>query len=189
VDLLLSIEIRIVEKRMSDIILVDEKDNQIGQMDKLEVHQKGLLHRAFSIFIFNDSNQLLLQKRAIDKYHSGGLWTNTCCSHPEEGESLDDACSRRLEEEMGFKTKFNFVTSFIYKAELDNQLTEHEFDHVFIGTYNAAPDPNSYEVSDWKYMDLTELERDIETNPNNYTIWFRIIFKEVKNHILGVKKK
>lgn len=174
---------------MSELILVDEKDNQIGLMDKLEVHQKGLLHRAFSIFIFNDFNQLLLQKRATDKYHSGGLWTNTCCSHPEMGETLEDACLRRLQEEMGFQTKLEFVTSFIYKAELDQQLFEHEFDHVFVGRYNASPDPDVYEVAEWKYVDLIELEKDLESNPTKYTVWFRIIFAEVKKHILGEPKK
>ena len=174
---------------MSEIILVDEKDNQIGLMDKLEAHQKGLLHRAFSVFIFNDFNQLLLQKRAIDKYHSGGLWTNTCCSHPEVGEPIEDACKRRLEEEMGFQTNINFLTSFIYKAELENGLFEHELDHVYVGNYNAAPDPNLFEVSDWKYMDLMDLEKDLETNPSRYTVWFKIIFSEVKHHILSTQKK
>ncbi|MDA0986215.1 MAG: isopentenyl-diphosphate Delta-isomerase [Bacteroidetes bacterium] len=174
---------------MSALILVDEKDRAIGQMDKLEVHQKGFLHRAFSIFIFNDFNQLLLQKRAADKYHSGGLWTNTCCGHPEVGENIEDACSRRLQEEMGFQTKLEFITSFIYKAELNHQLFEHEFDHVFFGRYNAAPDPNEYEVSKWRYVDLIELEKDIESNPSQYTVWFKIIFNDVKNHVLGSQKK
>ena len=121
------------------VILVDKNDNQVGLMPKLEAHEKGLLHRAFSIFIFNSRYELLLQKRASSKYHSGGLWTNTCCSHPREGEDTLDAANRRLDEEMGIKTSLRKVYDFIYKAELDNQLTEHEFDHVFYGVCDSDP--------------------------------------------------
>ena len=123
---------------MSDdkVILVDKNDNQVGLMPKLEAHEKGLLHRAFSVFIFNNEYKLLLQKRATSKYHSGGLWTNTCCSHPREGEDISEAANRRLFEEMGIKTSLRKVYDFIYKAELDNGLTENEFDHVFYGVYD-----------------------------------------------------
>lgn len=170
---------------MEHVILVDENDQQIGLMEKMEAHEKGLLHRAFSVFIFNDENQLLLQQRAKDKYHSGGLWTNTCCSHPREGESLLDAGKRRLHEEMGFSCPIETVFSFIYKAELDNNLIEHELDHVLIGNYNEAPKPNPDEVMDWKYVDLEWVVEDIKANPENYTAWFRIVFDNVKGHFLN----
>lgn len=170
---------------MSDVILVDENDCEIGLMDKLEAHQQGKLHRAFSIFIFNDKNQLLLQKRALNKYHSASLWTNTCCSHPENGESIEDAASRRLQEEMGFTTPLKFFKSFVYKAELANGLFEHEFDHVFIGFYNANPIPNADEVSRWRYEDLKDLEKDLAANPSHYTVWLKIIFGEVKDFVLS----
>ena len=170
---------------MEHVILVDENDQQIGLMEKMEAHEKGLLHRAFSVFIFNDENQLLLQQRAKDKYHSGGLWTNTCCSHPREGESLLDAVKRRLHEEMGFSCPIETVFSFIYKAELDNNLIEHELDHVLIGNYNEAPKPNPDEVMDWKYVDLEWVVEDMKANPENYTAWFRIVFDNVKGHFLN----
>jgi isopentenyl-diphosphate delta-isomerase len=170
---------------MEHVILVDENDQQIGLMEKMEAHEKGLLHRAFSVFIFNDENQLLLQQRAKDKYHSGGLWTNTCCSHPREGESLLDAGKRRLHEEMGFSCPIETVFSFIYKAELDNNLIEHELDHVLIGNYNEAPKPNPDEVMDWKYVDLEWVVEDMKANPENYTTWFRIVFDNVKGHFLN----
>jgi len=170
---------------MTDVILVDENDQPTGTMSKLEAHQKGELHRAFSVFIFNDEHEMLLQRRAADKYHSGGLWTNTCCSHPFPGEETATAAVRRLGEEMGFTTDLEFVTSFIYKAELDQGLHEHEFDHVYIGRYNAAPDPDPNEASEWKYMGLDALEQDLAANPERYTVWFRIIFSAVKDRITG----
>lgn len=170
---------------MKEVVLVNEMDHPIGVLEKLEAHQKGLLHRAFSIFIFNDANELMLQRRAFDKYHSGGLWTNTCCSHPAPNEKLEDACHRRLKEEMGFDTELEFVTSFIYKAELDHQLTEHEFDHVYLGRYNDIPMINVAEVSEWKFVNLTELEEDMKINPDHYTVWFKIIFSKVKDHLLS----
>jgi isopentenyl-diphosphate delta-isomerase len=168
---------------MSDVILVNEQDQPIGRMSKLEAHQKGELHRAFSVFIFNDNDEMLLQRRAADKYHSGGLWTNTCCSHPFVDEATEAACGRRLQEEMGFRTELEYVTSFIYKAELDRGLYEHEFDHVYIGRYNEAPQPDPQEVAEWKYMDLATLESDMALHPEQYTVWFRIIFSAVKNRI------
>ena len=165
------------------VILVDENDNQVGLMPKLEAHQKGLLHRAFSIFIFNSKYELLLQKRASSKYHSGGLWTNTCCSHPREGEDTLDAANRRLIEEMGIETSLRKVHDFIYKAELDNNLTEHEFDHVFYGIYNEDPIINEDEADDFKWIDMDSLNEDIKTNGNNYTIWFKIAFEYFYNYL------
>ena len=158
------------------VILVDENDTQVGLMPKLEAHQKGLLHRAFSVFIFNNNHQLLLQKRAVSKYHSGGLWTNTCCSHPREGEETINAANRRLIEEMGIKTNLRKVFDFIYKAELDNELTENEFDHVFYGLYNEDPIINIEEVDDFKWIDMETLNNDITANGQNYTVWFKIAF-------------
>ena len=165
------------------VILVDENDNQVGVMPKLEAHQKGLLHRAFSVFIFNSKYELLLQKRASSKYHSGGLWTNTCCSHPREGEEILDAAKRRLIEEMGIDTSLRKVHDFIYKAELDNDLTEHEFDHVFYGIYNEDPIINKDEADDFKWIDMDSLNEDIKTNGDNYTIWFKIAFEYFYNYL------
>ena len=166
-----------------NVILVDENDNQVGVMPKLEAHQKGLLHRAFSVFIFNSKYELLLQKRASSKYHSGGLWTNTCCSHPREGEEILDAAKRRLIEEMGIDTSLRKVHDFIYKAELDNDLTEHEFDHVFYGIYNEDPIINEDEADDFKWIDMDSLNEDIKQNGDNYTIWFKIAFEYFYNYL------
>jgi len=173
---------------MEKVILVDEKDQPIGLMEKMEAHEKGLLHRAFSVFVFNEDGQLLMQKRANEKYHSGGLWTNTCCSHPRDQEDLVEAGKRRLKEEMGFTTDLNLVFNFIYKAKLDNDLTEHEFDHVLIGNYSLAPKPNPAEVGDWKYMDLELLKVDIKERPEQYTIWFLEIFDQVKDYFLTAER-
>ena len=159
-----------------NVILVDKNDNQVGLMPKLEAHQKGLLHRAFSVFIFNKDYNLLLQKRALSKYHSGGLWTNTCCSHPREDEDILDAANRRLYEEMGIKTSLRKVYDFIYKAELDNNLIENEFDHVFYGLYDGNPTLNPNEASDFKWIDMHSLNLDIKDNPQDYTVWFKIAF-------------
>ena len=166
-----------------NVILVDENDNQVGLMPKLEAHEKGLLHRAFSIFIFNSKYELLLQKRASSKYHSGGLWTNTCCSHPREGEDTLDAANRRLTEEMGIETSLRKVHDFIYKAELDNNLTEHEFDHVFYGVYNEDPVINRDEADDFKWIDMGLLNEDIKINGDNYTVWFKIAFEYFYNYL------
>ena len=160
------------------VILVDKKDNQLGLMEKIEAHEKAVLHRAFSVFILNDNNELLLQRRALSKYHSPGLWTNTCCSHPREGESVINAGIRRLREEMGFETEINNLFSFIYKAEFDNGLTEHELDHVLLGRYNKAPLINKLEVSDWKWTNMEFLKKDVVINPDLYTVWFKIIFQQ-----------
>ncbi len=160
------------------VILVDEKDNQIGTMEKIEAHEKALLHRAFSIFIFNDQGQLMLQQRAFKKYHSPGLWTNTCCSHQREGEDTLEAAHRRLVEEMGFDTDLEEKFAFVYKAAFDNGLTEHEFDHVLVGNYNNAPVLNPEEAANWRWVSLEEVKKDIDAFPQNYTPWFRIIFQK-----------
>lgn len=168
---------------MEKVILVDENDNALGLMEKMEAHEKGLLHRAFSVFVLNDQNQLLLQRRALSKYHSGGLWTNTCCSHPREGETNLQACHRRLMEEMGFDCEVEKVLDFIYKAELDSGLTEYEFDHVFIGKYNQDPVVNPEEVDSFKWIEMDKLEADIANNPDIYTEWFKIIFDRFYTHV------
>lgn len=159
-----------------NVILVNERDEQIGLMPKMEAHQKALLHRAFSVFIFNDKDELMLQQRAYTKYHSPGLWTNTCCSHQREGESNIEAGKRRLKEEMGFSTDLKDTTSFIYKAPFDNGLTEHEFDHILVGKYNNEPNLNPGEAAGYKWLTLEEVKKDMEVNPHIYTAWFKIIF-------------
>ena len=168
---------------MDDVILVDKEDNQVGLMQKLEAHQKGLLHRAFSVFIFNSEYKLLLQKRAISKYHSGGLWTNTCCSHPREGEDIIDAANRRLSEEMGIKTSLRKVFEFTYRAELDNNLIENEFDHVLYGVYDNDPILNKEEAEDFKWVDMETLKSDISANSDKYTVWFKIAFDYFYNYL------
>lgn len=160
---------------MEHVILVDELDNAIGTMEKIEAHQKGILHRAFSVLLFNSKGKILLQKRAIAKYHSGGLWTNTCCSHPLPGESMLEATRRKLIQEMGIDMIPEFAYKFIYKTNLDNNLIEHEYDHVFIGTYDGDPIINNEEVEDWKFTDLPSLRTDIKENPEAYTFWFKLI--------------
>ncbi len=160
---------------MEHVVLVDDKDNPIGTMEKLEAHQKGVLHRAFSILLFNSKGELLLQKRAKTKYHSAGLWTNTCCSHPLPGESMADATRRKLKQEMGIDLRPEFVYKFIYKVNLDGNLVEHEYDHVFIGTFEGTPMINKEEVEEWKYSKLSFLRADIRKNPEVYTFWFKLI--------------
>ena len=164
---------------MEKVILVDKLDNPIGEMEKQEAHVKGLLHRAFSIFIFNDKEEILLHQRAHHKYHSGGLWTNTCCSHPRPGEHTHDAANRRLVEEMGMVCTLKEQFSFIYKAKLDNDLFEHELDHVFFGKSNEKPEPNKDEVEDYKYLSIKSIQQDLIHNPKRYTAWFKICFDEV----------
>jgi len=160
------------------VILVNEKDEKIGLMPKMEAHEKGVLHRAFSVFIFNESNQLLLQQRAFGKYHSPGLWTNTCCSHQRDGETSLEAGKRRLKEEMGFTAPLRETTSFIYKAPFDNGLTEHELDHILIGNFSGLPEINEDEVASWKWMSLEAVKEDIAVQPEQYTAWFKIIFEK-----------
>jgi isopentenyl-diphosphate Delta-isomerase len=155
------------------LILVDENDQQIGTEEKLEAHKQGLLHRAFSIYIFNDKNELMLQQRALDKYHCGGLWTNTTCSHPRIGEDNLAAAHRRLQEEMGFDTELNKVTELIYKVDFENGLTEHEYLHVYIGRHNKDPKLTPEEANDFQWINLIELERRIDINPKLYSYWMQ----------------
>ncbi|MCA0932037.1 isopentenyl-diphosphate Delta-isomerase [Lutimonas saemankumensis] len=166
------------------VILVSETDEQLGLMGKMEAHEKGLLHRAFSVFIFNKDGKLLLQQRALDKYHSPGLWTNTCCSHQREGETNLQAGKRRLLEEMGFSCELKELFSFVYKAPFDNGLTEHELDHVMAGYYDEDPVINAEEVGSFKWMTLEDVRRDMLLNPGAYTEWFKIIFKEYYQRLI-----
>ena len=165
------------------VILVNEHDEQIGLMPKMEAHEEAVLHRAFSVFVFNTKNELMLQQRAAHKYHSPLLWTNTCCSHQRDGESNIEAGTRRLKEEMGFTTDLKETTSFIYKAPFDNGLTEHELDHIMLGYYENEPIINKQEVEDWKWMPLEDVKHDINVHPEQYTAWFKIIFEKFYNYI------
>ena len=169
-----------------DVILVDERDEPIGTMEKMEVHQKALLHRAFSVFVFNSKGEILLHKRASKKYHSAGLWTNACCSHPQPGEETLVAAENRLQEEMGINTVLKKAFEFTYKAAFENGLTEHEFDHVFVGMYDGAVFPNTEEVSDYCYKSMDEIKNSIQTDPQKYTEWFKIAFPKVEDYM---KKK
>tara|TARA_Y100000782_G_scaffold115634_1_gene163554 strand:+ start:15886 stop:16410 length:525 start_codon:yes stop_codon:yes gene_type:complete len=164
------------------VILVDENDAVIGSMEKMEAHEKGLLHRAFSVFVFNDKGEMLIHQRAFSKYHSGGLWTNTCCSHPREGETVLEAAHRRIQEEMGFDCPMKEIFEFIYKAELDSGLTEYEYDHVLIGEFNDAPNLNPDEVADYKYIAMDVLKEDVAAHPEKYTEWFKIALDRVDKH-------
>lgn len=154
------------------VILVDTNDQVTGYEEKLKAHQEGLLHRAFSVFVFNDKGELLLQQRALSKYHSAGLWTNTCCSHPRPGENTTDAAIRRIQEEMGFACELQPLFSFIYRVSFDNGLSEHELDHVLAGTYNGSPLPDEAEVMAWKWVNTNALTKDMHAHPENYTYWF-----------------
>lgn len=168
---------------MEYVVLVDEQDNAIGTMEKQQAHVEGVLHRAFSIFIFNLDKKLLLQKRASSKYHCGGMWTNTCCSHPRETENILDAANRRLQEEMGMHCELKPIFSFVYKAEFENGLTEHEFDHVFFGQSNQTPELNLEEVEDFRYIGLEELQTEIKEAPQNFTPWFLIALNRVTEYL------
>ncbi|NQV78237.1 MAG: isopentenyl-diphosphate Delta-isomerase [Lutibacter sp.] len=165
------------------VILVNKNDEQIGLMPKMEAHEKAVLHRAFSVFIFNSKNELLLQQRAAEKYHSPLLWTNSCCSHQRNGESNIEAGKRRLQEEMGFVCELEEVTSFIYKALFDNGLTEHELDHIMIGNYDNNPIINREEVESFKWMTLEEVKNEMVKQPEIYTEWFKIIFDKYYSFI------
>ncbi len=165
------------------VILVDENDNPIGLMPKMQAHEEAKLHRAFSVFVFNDKNEMMLQQRAAHKYHSPLLWTNTCCSHQRDGENNIEAGKRRLQEEMGFCTELKELFSFIYKAPFDNGLTEYEYDHVMIGYYNNSPIINKEEVENWKWMSTEDVKNDINKHPELYTEWFKIIFDKFYHHI------
>ena len=171
--------------REEKVVLVDEDDNQIGLMPKMEAHLKGKLHRAFSIIIFNSDRKILLQKRASTKYHTPNLWSNTCCSHQREDEDNIDAGKRRLNEEMGFVTNLYNFSSFIYRVEFSNGLIEHENDHIMLGIFDGVPKPNPNEVDEWKWIDIDILAEDMQINPDHYTAWFMII---MNNYYESLKK-
>jgi isopentenyl-diphosphate delta-isomerase len=158
------------------VVLVNENDQVIGIEDKIRAHLCGVLHRAFSVFVLNTSGDLLLQQRAMTKYHSRGLWSNTCCGHPRPGETIEQASQRRLKEEMGFDSDLNEVFSFVYRAKLEDGLIEHEYDHILVGRFEGIPTPDPVEVADWKWLDATTLSADLKAHPENYTFWFRISF-------------
>ncbi len=166
---------------LEQVILVNEADQPVGSCEKMAAHEQGLLHRAFSVFIFNSRGRLLLQQRAVGKYHSGGLWTNTCCSHPRPGESTEDAAYRRLQEEMGFQTELFHAFTFNYKAGLDKGLIENEIDHVYTGIYEGEILPNQEEAMDHSYMSMAQLEESIEQFPEKFTVWLRIAFPRIKS--------
>lgn len=166
---------------MPEVIIVNEADEQIGTMEKLEAHRKAVLHRAFSVFIFNSKGEMLLQQRADNKYHSAGLWTNACCSHPLPGETTLAAASRRLHEELGFTTELKELFSFTYRTDFDNGLTENEYDHVFIGTYDGDIHPDEDEVKSVEYLSMKCIEENIKSDPGKYTSWFRIAFPLINN--------
>ena len=168
---------------MSKVILVNEQDIALGNMDKMQAHEKGLLHRAFSIFIFNKKGDMLLQQRAQAKYHSAGLWTNACCSHPEPGEITAAAAHRRLKEEMGFNTNLTEAFSFVYKTAFENGLTEYEFDHVFIGSYDSQVIPDEKEVKDYSYTSMNNIRSGLQTHPHKYTSWFKIAFPKLEDYL------
>ncbi len=171
-----------------DVILVDEKDHPAGRMEKMKAHQKALLHRAFSIFIFNGKGEMLLQKRAANKYHSAGLWTNACCSHPQPGEDTLMAAGKRLQEEMGFTTTLVKAFDFIYKAPFDNGLTEYEFDHVLVGTYTGEIIPNPDEVDDFCFKPVKQIKESLQFSADKYTAWFKIAFPKMERHIAGISR-
>ncbi len=171
---------------MEQVILVDEQDQPIGLMEKQAAHIGPHLHRAFSIFIFNSKGELLLQRRALSKYHSPGLWTNTCCSHPRDGETLEESTSRRLMEEMGIRCEMHEAFTFIYMAPVGEGLTEHEFDHVWVGISDTEPLPDSTEVDSWKYMRLEDIRSEMEVHPELFTEWFKISFAQVEQHYLDI---
>jgi isopentenyl-diphosphate delta-isomerase len=166
------------------VILVDENDTAIGEAEKMQVHIDGVLHRAFSIFIFNTNGEMLLQQRALSKYHSGGLWTNACCSHPLPGEDIIDAAKRRLQEEMGFNTPIKKIFDFVYKAKLENGLTEYEFDHVFTGGYDGGVSFNKEEVMDFQFKSMASIEEELKYQPGKYTVWFKLAFPKMQQSYL-----
>jgi isopentenyl-diphosphate delta-isomerase len=176
----------LTDYRQEEVILVNEYDVPLGVMEKLETHRKGLLHRAFSIFIFNRKGEMLLQRRSPQKYHSAGLWTNACCSHPRPGEDTREAAIRRLKEELGFTTDLQKIFDFTYKSEFENGLTEFEFDHVFVGAYDEPIVPNKEEVIDYCFKPLDEIGASLQSDPLNYTSWFHLAFPQIKNWVAAV---
>ncbi len=166
-----------------DIILVNEKDEPIGTIEKMEAHRKAMLHRAFSVFIFNSKGEMLLQQRALNKYHSGGLWTNACCSHPRPGQETSAAAEIRLQEEMGFSVKLKKIFEFTYKSEFDNGLTEYEFDHVFTAVYDGIIAPNKDEVNDYCYKSIGQVRESLQSHASKYTAWFHIAFPMIEKYL------
>lgn len=164
------------------VILVDENDRQIGTCEKLEAHQKGLLHRAFSVFLFNSKGELLIHQRADQKYHTGGLWSNTCCSHPAPDEPIEEGIRRKLIQEMGINTPVKKMFEFSYSAKFDNGLTENELDYVYFGEYNEAPNPNPEEVQAWKYSSFEEIKKEVRNDESRFTPWFKMLLKKVEEH-------
>ncbi len=165
------------------VVLVNVEGKEVGTSDKLRAHQDGVLHRAFSVFLVNSKGKMLLQQRTWSKYHSAGLWSNTCCSHPRPEESLAEAVQRRLREEMGIACATHEVFQFTYQTDLENGLSEHEYDHVFLGMYEGSPLPNEQEVADWKWMEFSRLQEDLKQHPQNYTYWFRLCLDRVLTHV------
>jgi isopentenyl-diphosphate delta-isomerase len=168
---------------MVEVILVNENDEPIGKMEKMEAHRRGVLHRAFSVFIFDKQGRMLLQRRAMNKYHSGGLWTNACCSHPKPGEVTIDAARKRLKEEMGFETEIKPLFTFTYNAEFENGLIEHEFDHVFTGVYSGDITPDKHEVMDFRYASMDEIQTELQHHPEIFTAWFKIAYPNLRSVI------
>lgn len=170
---------------MEHVVLVDEQDREIGTMEKLEAHQKGLLHRAFSVLLFNSRGEMLLQKRASCKYHSAGLWSNACCSHPRPGEKMEEAARRRMKEELGIDVQPEFVYKFKYKVALENDLEEHEFDHVFVCQFDGTPSINTEEVENWKFVDFDQLRSEINQSPEKFTYWLALIAERYPEYKLS----
>lgn len=162
---------------MPQVILVDTFDHETGTMEKMEAHEKGVLHRAFSVLVFNNKKEMLLQQRADGKYHSAGLWTNTCCSHPYRGEVMEQAAQKRLQEEMGFTCNLKVIGKFIYKVALDNNLTEHELDYILTGNYNGEVFPDVNEVKNYKWLVVDDVKKEINSTPHTFTFWFKEIIK------------
>lgn len=168
------------------VILVDQNDNQVGVMEKMQAHLEAVLHRAFSVFIFNSNGELMLQQRAVTKYHSPGLWSNTCCSHPRPGEKTNEAAHRRMREEMGFDCDFTEAFSFVYKAPFTNELTEHEYDHVFIGISDELPVLNTDEAEAYRIVTLDNIHKEMNKDPEKFTVWFRIAFNRVEDYFNAI---
>lgn len=173
---------------MEQVILVDSENKQLGTMEKMEAHRKGLLHRAFSIFIFNSVGEMLIHKRAAGKYHCGGMWTNAVCSHPRPGENQSQALKRKMKQEMGFSTEVNKVFDFTYRADLDNGLIEHEYDEVFYGTYEGEFSPNPGEVEAYRYVSIQEIKEEIRMNPNLFTPWFRLLLERISEYHSSLRR-
>lgn len=169
---------------MEEVVLVDPQDNPIGKMEKMQAHIDGALHRALSVFIFNNKGEMLIHQRALEKYHSAGLWTNTCCSHPRPEEAPLAAAHRRLKEEMGMECELEAGFTFLYRSEFENDLIEHELDHVFIGMTNDLPNPNPEEVAAYRYISWDDLQKEIDQDPERFTTWFRICLPKVKSHLI-----